>query len=93
MKHLFGAETCVAEILQESKIFNLLYSIDIKILQNRLLKVCYAPATSDRLPRPLFIYFLLRPLTVLMKKTGQMVCAAKQSILFIFLCSVHIQFL
>jgi len=49
--------------------------IDIESLQNRLLKVCYVPATSAGLPR----LFLLRPLTVPMKRTRQAVCAVKQS--------------
>ncbi len=31
--------------------------IDIKSFPNRLLKVCYVPATSASLPRVLFIYF------------------------------------
>ncbi len=50
-----------------------LYLIDIESLQNRLLKVCYVPATSASLPRVSFIFsflfLLLRPLTVLMKQT------------------------
>ncbi len=54
------------------------WPIDIKSLQNRLLKVCYVPATSALLPR---LLFLLQPLTVLMKQTRQAVCAIKQSIL------------
>jgi hypothetical protein len=55
-------------------------TIDIKSLQNRLLKVCYVPATSAGLNRLLFFLFLLWPLTVLMKQTRQAVCAIKQSI-------------
>ncbi len=51
--------------------------IDILSLQNRLLKVCYASATSTRLP---MLLFLLRPLTELTKQTRQVVCAVKQSI-------------
>ncbi len=47
--------------------------IDIESLQNRLLKVCYVPATSASLPRVTFffsfLFLLLRPLTVLMKQT------------------------
>ncbi len=47
--------------------------IDIESLQNRLLKVCYVPATSASLPRLSFLFYfiflLLRPLTVLMKQT------------------------
>ncbi len=49
--------------------------IDIKSLQNRLLKVCYVPATSATLNRLLFFSFLLRPLRVLMKQTRQAICA------------------
>ncbi len=41
---------------------------------NRLLKVCYVPATSTVLMSS-FLLFLLRPLTVLMKQTKQLVCA------------------
>jgi hypothetical protein len=52
--------------------------IDIESLQNRLLKVCYAPTTSAGLPR---LLFLLPPLTVLMLQTRQAVPAIKQSIL------------
>jgi hypothetical protein len=52
--------------------------IDIESLQNRLLKVCHVPATSNRLPG---LLFLLRLLTVLIKQTRQAVCAVKQSIL------------
>jgi hypothetical protein len=47
--------------------------IDIESLQNRLLKVCYVPATSASLPRVSFffslLFLLLQPLTVLMKQT------------------------
>jgi hypothetical protein len=53
---------------------------DIESLQNRLLKVCYVPCSSARLPRLLFI-FLLWPLTVLIKQTRQVVRAIKKSIL------------
>jgi hypothetical protein len=58
--------------------------IDIKSLQNRLLKVCYVPATSTSLKRLhllFFFFFGLQPLTVLMKQTRQAVHAIKQSIL------------
>ncbi len=59
-------------------------TIDIKSLQNRLLKVCYVPATSASLPRVSFFFsfrfLLLQPLTVLMKQTRQAVYAVKQSI-------------
>ncbi len=58
--------------------------IDIKSLQNRLLKVCYVPATSAGLPRVSFffsfLFLLLWPLTVVMKQTRQAVCVIKQSI-------------
>jgi hypothetical protein len=54
--------------------------IDIVSLQNRLLEVCYVPATSAGLSRLLFL-FLRWPLTVLMKQARQAVCAFKQSIL------------
>ncbi len=64
--------------------------IDIKSLQNRLLKVCYVPATSATLPTVSFffsfLFLLLRPLTVLMKQTRWL----KQSILFGCLCQYHI---
>ncbi len=47
--------------------------INIESLQNRLLKVCYVPATSAGLPRVSFffsfLFLLLQPLTVLMKQT------------------------
>ncbi len=50
-----------------------LIGIDIKSLQNRLLKVCYVPATRASLPKVSFffsfLFLLLRPLTVLMKQT------------------------
>ncbi len=44
--------------------------IDIESFQNRLLKVCYVPASSAGLNR---LLFLLWPLTVLMKQTRQVV--------------------
>ena len=46
-------------------------------VQNRLLKFCYVPATSAAHNR---LLFLLRPFTVLMKQTRQVVRAVKQSI-------------
>ncbi len=59
-------------------------SIDIESLQNRLLKVCYVPATSASLRNVSFffpfLFLLLQPLTVLMKQTRQAVRAVKQSI-------------
>ena len=33
-----------------------MYTIDIESLQNRLLKVCYEPATSASLPRVSFFF-------------------------------------
>ncbi len=58
--------------------FTTVVSIDMESLQNRLLKVCYVPATSTRLPR---LLFLLLPLTVLIKQTRQAIHAVRQSIL------------
>jgi hypothetical protein len=57
--------------------------IDIKSLQNRLLKVCFVRATSSDLPRVSFFFsflLLLQPLTALMKQTRHRVHAVKQSI-------------
>jgi hypothetical protein len=51
--------------------------LDIESLQNKLLKVCYVPATSAGLNS---LLFLLQPLTVLMKQTREAVSASKQSI-------------
>ncbi len=54
---------------------------------NRLLTVCYVPATSAVLIA-FFSPFLLRPLTVLMKRTRQPVCTIKQSIyLDVYACT------
>jgi hypothetical protein len=53
--------------------------IDIKSLQNRLLKVCYVPATSTG-------FILLQPLRVRMKQKRQVVRAIKQSMLLRCLC-------
>ncbi len=53
--------------------------IDIK-RKNRLLKVCYMPATSTAF-LAFFSFFLLWPLKVLMKQTSWAVRAIKQSIL------------
>ncbi len=63
--------------------------IDIKSLQNRLLKVCYVPVISASLSRLLFLSFLQWPLTVLMKQTRQAVRAFKQSILLRCQCPHH----
>jgi hypothetical protein len=46
-------------------------SIDIE-RKNRLLRVCYVPTTSTTFLAPFF--FLLWPLTVIMKQTMQAVC-------------------
>jgi hypothetical protein len=51
------------------------HTIDIEI-ENRLLKVCYVPATSAASSKA----FLLHPFTVLMRQTRQAVHAIKQSI-------------
>ena len=53
----------------------------------RLLKFCYVPATSAARNRLLFFLFLLRPFTVLMKQTRQVVRAIKLSIFFRCLCA------
>jgi hypothetical protein len=47
--------------------------------KNRLLKVCYVPATSTTF-LAFFRFFLLWSLTVLMRQTRQAVCAINQSI-------------
>ncbi len=47
--------------------------IDIERRKNRFLKFCYVPTTSAAHNRLLFILFLLRPFTVLMKQTRQAV--------------------
>jgi hypothetical protein len=74
-------------VYQLSKLVNktiTLQTIDIESLQNRLLKVCYVPASSAGLLRISFffsfLFLLMRPLTVLMKQTRQAVCAIKRSI-------------
>jgi hypothetical protein len=58
-------------------------SIDIKS-KNRLLKVCYVPATSPTF-LAFFLFFLLWPLTVQIKQTRQAVHAVMQSILLRYL--------
>jgi len=63
--------------------------------QNRLLKVCFVPATSAGLPRVSFFFsflFLLQwPFTVLIKQTRQAVRAVKQPIYILrILCHKHI---
>jgi hypothetical protein len=69
-----------------------LWSIAIESIQNRLLKVCYVPATSTSLPR---LLFLLWPLTILMKQTRQAVPAVKQSKLLkhLWLCQLKYLFI
>jgi hypothetical protein len=52
----------------------------ISKVQNRLLMVCYVPATNAGLSRLLFL-FLQWPFIVLMKQTRQAVHTFKQSIL------------
>jgi hypothetical protein len=51
-------------------------TIDIERRKNRLLEFCYVPATCTAHNRLLF-FFLLRPFTVLMKQTRQVVRAVK----------------
>jgi hypothetical protein len=48
--------------------------------KNRLLKVCYVPATSAASSKDFFLFFILQPFTVLMRQTRQAVRAIKQSI-------------
>ncbi len=81
LKSLWSYDTYLGHLEQSDTnavVSKCVVSIDIKSLQNRLLKVCYVPATSVCLPR---LLFLLWPLTVLMKQTSQAVHAVKQSIL------------
>jgi hypothetical protein len=54
-------------------------TIDIEI-KTRLFKACDVPATSATF-LAFFLFFLLRPLTVLMKQTRQAVHAVKHSLL------------
>ncbi len=65
---------------------NTTLSIDIE-RKNRLLEVCYVPATSATF-LAFFSFFLLWPLTVLMKQTRQAVHAVKRFILLrcLWLC-------
>jgi hypothetical protein len=57
-----------------------------------LLKVCYVPSTTAVLIAFFSSFFLLRPLTVLMKKTRQPVRAIKQSIyLDVYGYNIHIR--
>jgi hypothetical protein len=59
-------------------VFNADVVIDIKALQNILLKVCYVPATSASLPRLLFIYFFAAAIdsTNEANKSGSTCCLA-----------------
>jgi hypothetical protein len=75
---LMSKSLCILAKFVHENISNIATSIDIKSLQNRLLKVCYVPATSAGLPR---LLFLLRPLTVLTKQTRKAVRPVKQSVL------------
>ncbi len=59
-------------------------TVDIKSLQNRLLKVCYVPATSAGLPRLLFDAAINSANEA--NKAG--ICAVNQSILHRCLCLV-----
>jgi hypothetical protein len=59
----------------------------ISKVQNKLLKVCYVPATITGV-----FFFLQWPLTVLMKQTRQEVCAFKQSILLRCLWDVPLSY-
>jgi len=67
-------------IMQQRLTTYYVLAIEIESLLKRLLKVCYVPATSANLKRLLFSLFLLRPLTVLMKQTRQVVYIIKMSI-------------
>ncbi len=62
------------------------HSMDIESLQNRLLKVWYVPILALVL---IGFFFLLQPLTVLIKQTRQAVHAIKQSILLRCLWLIH----
>ncbi len=63
-------------VLCLGSIFSYFECIDIE-RKNRLLKFCYVPNTS----KTFLGFFLLWPLTVLMKQPRQALCAIKQSIL------------
>ncbi len=63
--------------IMRSEFYHCVGIIDTK-RKNRLLKVC---ACYQRHIFSLFFFFLLWPLTVLIKQTRQVVCAVKQSIL------------
>jgi hypothetical protein len=45
--------------------------IDIESLQNRLLKVCYVPATSEGLPRVSFFFSFLFFVTAAINSTNE----------------------
>ncbi len=65
-----------------------LYSLMYISKEKKLLMDCYVPATSTTF-LAFFCFFLLRPLTVLMKQTRQVVRAVKQSILHRCLWLIH----
>ncbi len=48
--------------------------------KNRLLKVCYVPATTAASFKAFFLFIILQPFTVLMRHTRQAVRAIKQFI-------------
>ncbi len=58
-------------------------TIDIERKQNRLLKVCYVPATSVASSEA---FSLMHSITVLMRQTRQAVCAINQSTFLRCLC-------
>jgi hypothetical protein len=78
---LFKGQASRAVVSPGGKVTALACHPYLSKVQNRLLKVCYVPATSTSLSRLLFLSFLQWPLTVLMKQTMQAVHAIKQSIL------------
>jgi hypothetical protein len=69
--------TCLFVVADVVVVFNA-DVIDIKALQNILLKVCYVPATSASLPRLLFIYFFAAAIdsTNEANKSGSTCCLA-----------------
>ncbi len=80
-----GKHHCTINLMFDWFGISCMTTIDIKSLQNRLLKVCYVPVTSAGLPMVSFFFsflffLLLQPLTVLMNQTRQAVRAVKQSI-------------
>jgi hypothetical protein len=59
-------------------LINFIRAIDIK--KNRLLEVCYVPATSATSSKAFVSFFTLRPFIVLTRQTRQALHAIKQSI-------------